>query len=172
MGCFQGVFRGFSGCTWCKIILKWYKKCPRYLYVSGCKFLASWLSYNMINFILKAHKLPYPVIMTSSRDCDVISRDQFFFWGILRQMPNDYLTPSPNPIPLRSFVRSKQALVNGWVNGTKYRLYIIYYVYMYYTAKNWKCWYLTLHISEPFWARNLNFFLRGRVDLKLFQRIF
>ena len=33
----------------------------------------------MIKLILKAHKLPYPVIMTSSRDCDVMSRDQNFF---------------------------------------------------------------------------------------------
>jgi len=46
-------------------------------------------------------------------------------------MPNDYLPPSLNRIPLRSFVRSKQALENGWVNGPKYRLYVL----LLYTAK-------------------------------------
>ena len=32
--------------------------------------------------------------------------------------------------------------------------------------------YLTLHISEPFWPRNLNFFLWCRVHLKIYQKYF
>ena len=75
----------------------------------------------MIKLILKAHKLPYPVIMTSSRDCDVISRDQNFFIYLMAHAERLSNTQS-KPIPLRSFVRSKQELEIGWVNGPKYRL--------------------------------------------------
>ena len=104
-GVFLGCFGGFSGCTWGKIILKLYKKCPRYLDVSSCKFLASWLSYNMIKLILKAHKLPYPVIMTSSRDCDVISRDQNFLRYFTPDAKRLSITQSkPHPFTIFSSV--------------------------------------------------------------------
>ena len=66
--------------------------------VSSCKFLAFWISYNMIKLILKAHKLPYPVIMTSSRDCDVMSRDQKFliyFMAHAERLSNTQSKPHP-----------------------------------------------------------------------------
>ena len=73
--CFFGVFRGL----WDQNFLKSETQQPPYLDVSSCQFLASWVLQNAIKRLYNTQNRQNHVIMTSSRDCDVISHDQHFF---------------------------------------------------------------------------------------------
>ena len=79
LGVFLGRFWGFSGGLWDQKILKSETQHPPYRYVSSCQFLASCVLQNAIKRLYNTQNRQNHVIMTSSRDCYVISHDQHFF---------------------------------------------------------------------------------------------
>ena len=109
--------------------------------------------------------------MTSSRDCDVTSRDQnfknYFMTHGKRLSINQYRADLSTVFRL-DFISCRRGM---GISVSIYLFSIIYY-YLYSTEKKWKSRFLTYHISGTPWPRNLNFFLWSRVHLKMYQKKF
>ena len=113
--------------------------------------------------------------MTSSRDCDVIPRDQHYLncsMAHAKRLSTSQYKPHPSTVfrlACTSFRKCMGNTVSIYIS-----IYISIYLYMGCSIyeKISKARFLTLHISEPFWPRNLNFFLWCRVHLKIYQKYF
>ena len=113
--------------------------------------------------------------MTSSRDCDVIPRDRHFLncsMAHAKRLSNTQYKPHPSTVFSLGYT-SYTKLVGKTVS-----IYISISLYIYTSIgcsiyeKISKSRFLTLHISEPFWPRNLKIFLWCRVHLKIYQKNF
>ena len=112
--------------------------------------------------------------MTSSRDCDVTSREQnsknYFMTHGKRLSINQYRADLSTVFHL-DFISCRRGMgisVSVYLLLLLLLLSIIYIV----LKKKWKSRFLTYHISGTAWPRNLKFFLWSRVDLKFFQKNF
>ena len=107
--------------------------------------------------------------MTSSRDCDVMSRDQNFknyFMTHGKRLSIDQYKAGLSTVFRLGFTSERKCMGK---NVSIYLFSILYY-YLYSTEKKWKSRFLTLHISGTSWPRNLKFFLWSRVHLKMYQK--
>ena len=108
--------------------------------------------------------------MTSSRDCDVMSRDQNFknyFMTHGKRLSIDQYKADLSTVFRLGFTSERKCM------GISVSIYLFSILYLLYsTEKKWKSRFLTYHISGTPWPRNLKIFLWSRVDLKLFQKNF
>ena len=113
--------------------------------------------------------------MTSSRDCDVIPRDQHFLncsMAHAKRLSTTQYKPHLSTVFRLAYSSFRKCMGNtvsiymdGWMDIYMDMGFSIY-------EKISKSRYLTLHISEPFWPRNLKFFLWCPVHLKIYQKNF
>ena len=117
--------------------------------------------------------------MTSSRDCDVIPRDQHFLncsMAHAKRLSTTQYKPHLSTVFRLAYSSFRKCMGNTvsiylyiWMDG-----YLSIYMDMgcSISEKISKSRFLTLHISEPFWPRNLKIFLWCRVHLKIYQKNF